>query len=129
MLQGILSVILGILLAKDPGSIAVYIGVAMGIWIIVSSFEGIRFACALRWTGAPWVLMIIMSIVDIIIGALILYSPVLSSLSITVGIGVVLIVHAVVNIVYMFVIKKNAKDVEKMIVEKANVHNNEDNMQ
>ena len=121
MLQGILSVILGILLAKDPGSIAVYIGVVVGIWIIVSSFEGIRFAFALRWTGAPWGLMILMSIVDIIIGGLILYSPILSSLSMTIGVGVVLIVHSAINIVYMCVIKKNAKDVEKMIVEKTNV--------
>lgn len=118
MLQGILCVILGVLLAKDPGSIAAYIGIVMGLWIIVSSFGGIRFAYAIRWTGAPWVLMIIMSIIDILIGGVILYSPVLSSLSLTIGIGAVLIVHAVINIVYMIVIKKNVRDVEKMIVEK-----------
>lgn len=118
MLQGILCVILGVLLAKDPGSIAAYIGIVMGLWIIVSSFGGIRFAYAIRWTGAPWVLMIIMSIIDILIGGVILYSPVLSSLSLTIGIGAVLIVHAVINIVYMIVIKKNVRDVEKMIMEK-----------
>lgn len=35
--------------------------------------------------------------------------------------GVVLIAHAVFNIDYMLVVKKNAKDVEKLIVEKLNM--------
>lgn len=121
MLEGILCVVLGILLVKNPANIAAYIGVAFGVWIIVSSFGGIKLAVALRGTGAAWVLMIILNVIDIIIGALVLYSPVLSSISLTMGLGIVLIVHAIVNIVYMLLIKKDAKDVEKLIVEKESV--------
>lgn len=62
--------------------------------------------------------MIVMSIIDILVGCVILYSPILSSLTLTMGLGIVLIVHSVINIIYMFVVKKNAKDVEKLIVEK-----------
>ena len=120
LLTGILSVLLGVWLAKNPANIAVYIGIVVGLWIIVSGFGGIRLACSLRRTGAPWVLMIILNIIDILIGGLILYSPVLSSLSLTMGLGVILIVHAVVSIIYMFVVKKNARDVEKLIVAKKN---------
>ena len=118
MLQGILCIILGILLAKNPDYIAVYIGIFMGLWIIVSSFGGIKLASALRGTGAPWVLMIIMNIIDIVIGCLILYSPVLSSVSMTMGIGIVIIVHSVINIVNMITVKKNAKDLEKLLLGK-----------
>lgn len=75
-------------------------------------------AVALRRTGAPWVLMIVVNIIDIVIGCLVLYSPVLSSFSLTVVLGIVLIVHSIVNIIDMIVVKKNARDVEKLIVEK-----------
>ena len=120
LLQGILCIILGVLLAKNPANIAVYIGIVMGLWIIVSSFAGIKLAFALRWTDAPWVLMIVMNIIDIVIGCLVLYSPILSSLSLTMGLGIILIVHSIINIIDMFVVKKNARDVEKLIFEKAN---------
>ena len=117
LLPGILSVILGVLLAKDPGSIAAYIGIVMGLWIIISSFGGIRFAAALRGTGAPWVFMIIMNVLDILIGGCILYSPVLSSVSLTMGIGIVLIVHSVINIINMIIVKKDVKDLEQILAQ------------
>ena len=120
MLKGILSVILGVLLAREPGNIATYIGIVMGVWIIVSAFSGIKAAFALRYTGAPWVLMIVIDVIDILLGCVILYSPVLSSLSMTMALGFVLIAHSVFNIAYMLVVKKNAIDVENMIVEKLN---------
>ncbi|MBQ7549037.1 MAG: DUF308 domain-containing protein [Clostridia bacterium] len=125
MLQGILNVILGVLIAKSPGSIAVYIGIVVGIWIIVSGIEDIRLAFSMRRTGAPWILMLIISIIDIIIGGTIIYSPILSSLSITIVVGIVMIVHSIINIVCTIVIKKNAKEIENMIVEKSAVINAE----
>ncbi|MBQ9552465.1 MAG: DUF308 domain-containing protein [Clostridia bacterium] len=118
MLKGILSIILGFLLLKHPDSLAAYIGVALGIYIIVNSFGGIKLAAALRYTGLPWVLMIILNVFSILLGCLVLYSPVFSALSLTVYIGLVLVVYSVITIVYMLIIKKNAKDVEKIIAEK-----------
>ena len=118
MLQGILCVLTGVLLAMSPEYIAVYIGIFVGLWVIVSSFDGIRLASALRITDAPWVLMIIMNIIDIIIGCIIVFTPVLSSISMTVGLGVVIIIHSVINIVNMIMVKKNAKDTQKLIMKK-----------
>lgn len=117
-LQGVLCIILGILLAVHPAGIGIYIGFIMGTWVIMTGFGGIKLAAALKNTGAPRILMIIMNILDIIIGCLILYSPILSSLSLTVGLGIVLIVHSVINIINMITAKKNVKEIEKMIVEK-----------
>ena len=119
-LLGIVNIILGVLLAKNPENIAVYIGIVFGIWIIVSGVGGIKTAVALRWTGVPWVLMIVLNIIDIVIGCLVLYSPVLSSLSLTIALGIVPIAHSVISIVDMLMVKKNARDVEKLIVEKKN---------
>ena len=121
MLRGALSVFFGVLLAKNPASIAKYIGIVMGVWIIVSAFSGIKAAFALRYTGAPWVLMVVVNVIDVLLGGVILYSPVLASYSITKGLGVVLIVHSVVDIVYMLAVRKNAREVEKLVVEKLNL--------
>ena len=105
MLLGILSVVLGVLLMKNPGSIAVYIGVVLGVWIILSGFGGIRTGAALRWTGAPSGIMIFIGIIDILVGGTVLYSPALSSLSFTIGVGSIMIIHSVINIIYMILIK------------------------
>lgn len=121
MLRGILSIILGVLLAMHPEAISVYIGVFVGVWIIMSGISGIKLASALRRTNAPWVIMIIINIIDIIIGGLVIYSPVLSSVSLTMGLGIVIIVHAVINIIDMITVKKNIKEVEKLIVEKFDI--------
>lgn len=120
MLQGILSLILGILLAVNPTGMAVYIGISVGIWIIISAFGGIRIAVELRHTMAPWVLLIIMNIISIIIGVVVMVTPIIASQYITILMGVVLIVHAVVEIIDMIVVKKNIKEVDKLIIEKQN---------
>ena len=121
LLKGILSVILGVLLLKYPDSMVAYLGIVLGIYIIVHSVSGIKLASALRFTGAHWVLMIIMNILNIILGCFILYSPVFGALSITVYVGIVLIVYSIINIVYMIIIKKNSNDVAKLIADKRKV--------
>ena len=121
MLKGILSIILGVLLLKNPDSMAAYLGIVLGIYIIVHSVSGIKLASALRFTGAHWGLMVVMNVLNIILGCLILYSPVFTALSLTVYVGIVLIVYSVINIVYMFIIRKSSYDVAKLITEKRNV--------
>ena len=118
MLKGILSVVLGVILLVVPGFIATYIGVAIGVYMIVFSFGGIKLAAALRGTDAPWVLMIILNILTILLGCCVIWQPEISALSLTMTIGIALIVYSIINIVNMFLIKKDVKDVEKLIAEK-----------
>jgi uncharacterized membrane protein HdeD (DUF308 family) len=61
--------------------------------------------------------MIIIHIIDILIGGCVLYSPVLSSISLTMAIGIILIIHSIVNIISMIVMKKNAKDLEQILAQ------------
>ena len=61
--------------------------------------------------------MIIIHIIDILIGGCVLYSPVLSSISLTMAIGIILIIHSIVNIISMIVMKKNAKDLEQVLAQ------------
>lgn len=118
MMQGILYIILGILLAIVPESLAMYIGISLGLWIIASGVNGIKLAMALRGTDAPWILMTILNIIDIIAGIAVLLTPIFSAVSVTVCAGVVIIVHAVINISKMISVKKNVKNLERTIIEK-----------
>ena len=94
-------------------------GVIFGIWIIISSVDGIKVAAALRTTNAPWVLMIILNIINIFLGCFVLWSPEISAISLTMYVGIVLMAYSIVNIIYMIMIKKNAQEFEEFIVEKA----------
>ena len=116
-LPGVLNVVLGILFICNPDFFSVYVGVAFGLWILVSAFAGIKFAVKLRGTGAPWGLLVILQIVNILAGALMVYSPVAASFSLTIVLGIVLIIRAVTNLVSLLSVKKNAKEVEQLIVE------------
>ena len=118
LLQGILRIILGVLLFQNPDTLSVYIGIVLGIWIIISGFGSIKLAWALRKTEAPWVLMMILGILNILVGAAVLYSPVLASMAFTTSVGIVLIVHAIINIVYIIELRKNFKELEKTVNEK-----------
>ena len=118
MLQGILSLILGILLAVNPTGMAVYIGISVGLWIIITGFAGIRLAIELRHTAAPWVLLIIMNMISIIIGIVILITPIIASQYITIFMGIVFIANSIVDIIDMIVIKKHIREVDKLIVQK-----------
>ncbi|MBQ6343534.1 MAG: DUF308 domain-containing protein [Anaerolineaceae bacterium] len=120
MLQGILRVVLGVLLFRNPDAMAVEIGIVLGVWIILSGFGGIKLAYHLRYTDAPWVLMIIVNVLNILIGAAVLYSPVLSSMALTTSVGMVLIISSVLNIIYVFMIKRNLKELEEAVLNQLN---------
>ncbi len=118
LLQGILRIILGVLLFQNPDSMAVYIGIVLGIWFISSGIGGIKLAYNLRNTEAPWILMLILGILNILMGGCVLYSPVLSSMAFTTSVGLVLIAFSIFNIIYIFEIRRNLKQVEKAVKEK-----------
>ncbi len=114
-LRGIVYIILGIFLLKGPESIAVALGIALGVWVIMASIDNIKLALALRGTGAPSALMIIIDVIDIIIGVIMVLTPVLSSVYATIFAGAAMVVHSIINIVNMISVKKNIADVEKAI--------------
>ena len=114
MLPGILLIILGTLISWDPFGWAFVLTIYIGIYVIVTSVSNIKTSISLRGQGVPWVLMLIISIVDLLIGLFIFFSPVFASFSITIAAGIVLIVHSVFNIIDMLVIKSNLKKMEKL---------------
>ena len=118
LLQGALCIVLGVLLFRNPDSLSAYIGIALGIWIIVSAISGIKMAFLLRKTDAPWVLMIIMGILNILLGIVVLYIPDFYSMTLTVATGIAMIAHSILNIIFVFELRNHIEEVEQIVREK-----------
>ncbi|MBR2590056.1 MAG: DUF308 domain-containing protein [Clostridia bacterium] len=119
LLPGILGLILGILMmynqANVEGFMEAFVGIALGIWVISNGISNISRSLSLRRSGAPWGLLVAISIIDICLGVMILYSPVLGALAYTTVTGLFLVIDAIVMIIYMFIVKKNSKELEEVI--------------
>ena len=115
ILSGILSVVLGIVLLGNPNILSTIFTIAIGIWIALSSVNSIKMAMALRKEDSPWVLLLLLGIVDLIVGIIVVFNPFSASLSITVFAGIMIVIHSIISIVDMIVIKKDAKKISKAI--------------
>ena len=118
LLSGILSVIVGIVLIGKPDVLATIYTIAIGVWIALSSINSLKMAMALRKEDSPWVLLLLLGIIDLIVGLVVVFNPFGASLSITVFAGIMIIIHSIINIVDMIIIKKNVKAFSKAIEKK-----------
>ena len=113
ILTGILSIILGIVLLAMPNVLSTVFGLALGIWIILSSVNIISTSVAARKTVPNWWVMLILGILDLIAGVLVLFNPFASSISVIILGGIIIMVHSVVTIADMIMVRKDAKDMAK----------------
>ena len=121
LLNGLLSIILGIFLLLRPDDISVVITTVLGIWIISSSINNIKTALFFRKIkDFPTIPLIFLNILDIALGILIALHPFDFVIIITGYIGIILCVHACFNIFDMIILKKSISDKEKSIKDKIN---------
>ena len=118
MASGILSIILGVILFGKPEILSVAFTIVIGVWIALSSISSIKIAISLRKEEAPWFLLLLFGIIDLIIGLIVIFNPFGATISMTVFAGIMIIIHSIINIIDMMVIKKNAKKISKAIEKK-----------
>ena len=119
IITGVLSVVLGVLLLAMPSLLSTIIVLALGLWIILTGINTIRLALAVKAEGYGWVLL--MGILDIILGLVLLFNPFESSISLIVLVGIVMMVHSVLNIIDMIVVKKRINEFTKAIESKIKI--------
>jgi uncharacterized membrane protein HdeD (DUF308 family) len=81
-LRGVVLVIAGVLALMAPGSALVALAVAIGVGLLLAGILGCISALRMTRTAAPWGVMLAASIFEIVVGALILYRPLLSGAAI-----------------------------------------------
>ncbi len=118
IVYGIVSLILGILVIVNPNAIAKLIPFIVGIIILINSAIKITYALEAKEDGNDvWKSSLIMALISLLCGIIILFNPFETSVVVFKIIGAFTIIYSVLDIIYMFEIKKEVKDIKKDVKE------------
>ncbi len=99
VLGGVIALVLGIFLLKNPMLLAELIGIPIGIFVVSQGVRIFREARQARTRGGMWLPGMIMGVAVLMLGARLILSPLSASrFVVSVG-GIVLVVCGLVNIV------------------------------
>lgn len=118
IVYGIVSVILGIVVIKNPEAIASIIPAILGISIIISSATKLQYAFELKANGNNlWKTTMILSIISTLCGIVLLFNPFKALTSFTKVVGIFIVIYAVLDMISTFTIKRNVKIFQKTMQE------------
>ena len=115
MLSG--ELILGVI-CVIVGALASVIHFILGMWIIISSVTKIQYAFQLKaYNNKAWIPTMILAAITFIWGLLLLFDPFEGAMLITQIIGMFILVYAILDLVEVFIIRKNLRDIKDGIIE------------
>lgn len=118
LVYGIISVILGIIVVKNPEAIASIMPVILGISIIISSATKLQYAFELKANNNNlWKTTMILSIISTLCGLVLIFNPFKAISYFTKIVGVFIIIYAILDMVSTYTIKRNVKIFQKSIEE------------
>ena len=118
IVYGVVSVILGIVVIKNPQAIASIIPVILGIGIVISSATKLQYAFELRANGNNlWKTTMVISIVSTLCGIVLLFNPFKALTSFTKVVVIFIVIYAVLDMISTFTIKRNVKIFQKTMQE------------
>ena len=117
IMSGLLSIIVGIVVIAMPNVLTVVFGIALGLWIILSSVNIISIAVTVRGKVKNWGWWLLLGVIDLICGIIILFNPFESSISLIVLGGIIIMIHSAITIVDMIMIKNDVKELSKALEE------------
>ena len=118
IVYGIVSVILGIIVIKNPEGVASIIPGILGISIIISSATKLQYAFELKANGNNlWKTTMVISIISTLCGIILLFNPFKALTSFTKIVGVFIVIYAVLDMISTFTIKRNVKIFQQSIQE------------
>ena len=119
LLFGIILIVIGIALLIYPNSLNLLISLGVGIWFISSSVSRIKVAIMLKNAKEiNWLIILIPAIITLTVGLAFVFAPLASAVTLAIITGVLMIVYALIDIFEIVFMKKNIKEIEKVLVEK-----------
>lgn len=100
LIEGIISIILGIIILVNPIAITSLLPIIIGCWILIQSIFRMQIAFNLKAADSSnWKVVLLLSILNLILGIVILFNPFASLVAITTICGIMLLVTEIINIV------------------------------
>lgn len=116
IVYGVVTMILGLLIIKNPKAIASVIPIILGIGIILNSATKLQYSFELKTEeNDQWKTAMIISIISIICGVILLFNPFKGAVIITQIIGIFIIIYAVLDVISTFIIKRNVDSIHSAI--------------
>lgn len=118
IVYGIVSVILGIIVIKNPEAIASIIPAILGIGIVISSATKLQYAFELKANGNNlWKTTMVISLISTLCGIVLLFNPFKALTSFTKVVGIFIVIYAALDMISTFTIKRNVKLFQKTMKE------------
>ena len=118
LVYGIISVILGIIVIKNPEAIASIMPMVLGVCIIVSSSSKLQYAFELKANNNNlWKTTMFISIISTVCGLVLLFNPFKAITYFTKIVGVFIIIYAILDLISTYTIRRNVKLFQKSIEE------------
>ncbi len=116
IIYGVVTIILGYLIIKNPVSLASIIPIVLGVCIVISSATKLTYALELkRDKNQLWVMTLIVAIISAICGAALIINPFAGASAITQIVGAFIIVYAILDITSTVTIKRNVTAITRAI--------------
>ena len=116
IVYGIVTVILGVLIIKNPEAIASIIPLILGVAIIISSATKLQYAFELKANSNKlWKATMLVSIISTLCGVILLFNPFKGAVVFTKVVGLFIIIYAVLDTISTLTIKRNVKIIHNAI--------------
>ncbi len=117
-ITGTLSILLGVYLLCKPSVVPVMLTIVIGIWMIITSINYIKMALKLSRTKLPWIQILILGILDLIVGFIVILNPFEATVSLTLFVGIMLIIHSIITIIDVLIIRRDVKEISLILDKK-----------
>ncbi len=108
---GIILLVLGVYFLTHKGFVVGIMALVFGFYIMVNGIFGIQFSFESKNKGfEKWKVLLIMSIINFILGVIVLFLPIQSSLVLIFWNGIFMILSAVINLVVLIINKRSLKE-------------------
>lgn len=119
IVYGIVCVILGVLVIKNPKAIASIIPLVVGFIIVINSAIKLQYSIELKKRKNDlWLSTLILSIIMTICGIVLIFNPFEGLVIFTRIVGIFILIYAVLDLISTFVIKNTFKKLQEAITEK-----------
>lgn len=116
MVYGVVCIIMGILVIRNPQAIASIIPFIIGIIIIINSASKLQYSLELKKDGSDlWVSTLILSIVMTICGVALIFNPFKGAVFLTRIVGVFILIYAVLDLVSTMVIRNTFRKLHEAL--------------
>ncbi len=118
MVYGIVTIILGVLVIKNPEAIASIIPFFVGVIIIISSAKKLQYSIELKNNGNNlWKSTMILAFITTIFGVVLVLNPFKGVVFITKIVGLLITIYSILDIISTLTIRNTVKEIHSAIEE------------